>query len=92
MASISELNVNGTTYEIKDKVAREASDVEYPIPVNKGGTGAKTEAEARTNLGLGIASTKGVDTSFSNVSSTNVPTTAAVASYVGNIETLLAAI
>lgn len=37
------------------------------LPVNKGGTGATTAAEARTNLGLGNAATRAVGTSAGNV-------------------------
>ena len=53
------------------------------IPINKGGTNATTAADARTNLGLGGAAVKAVDTSISAAStSTNLPTSQAVASFV----------
>ena len=54
-------------------------------PVTEGGTGATTAADARTNLGLGAAALKEVDTTIGNGSeSVNLPTSAAVASFVEN--------
>lgn len=51
--------------------------------IQTGGTGAQTAAGARTNLGLGDAAVKGVDSSIAAASSsTNLPTSAAVASFV----------
>ena len=37
------------------------------LPISKGGTGATTAAEARTNLGLGSAATRNVGTQDGNV-------------------------
>lgn len=57
------------------------------LPVNKGGTGGESAATARTNLGLGSAAVKDVDVSITeDSSSTNIPTTAAVANFVKNRE------
>ena len=50
------------------------------LTVPQGGTGANNESDARTNLGLGAAATKGVVTSIST--STDLPTAAAVKTYV----------
>jgi len=51
--AIKTITVDGTTYPI-------GVDVTYingTLPISKGGTGATTAAEARTNLGLGTAAT-----------------------------------
>lgn len=53
------------------------------LPVNKGGTGGTSAATARTNLGLGSAAIKNIDVAIAKgSSSTNIPTTAAIASFV----------
>lgn len=52
-------------------------------PLTEGGTGATTASDARTNLGLGGAAVKAVDTSISDASSSaNLPTSEAVAAFV----------
>lgn len=61
-----------------------STDISGIIPVVKGGTGANNAEDARTNLGLGEAATRGVATSIST--STNVPTAAAVKTYVDSTE------
>ena len=50
------------------------------VPVAKGGTGATTAAAARTNLGLGSAAVASTSASVDN--NTNLPTGAAIQSYV----------
>lgn len=62
-----------------------AANVSGTVAVANGGTGATTAANARTNLGLGGAAVKSVDTSFTGSStSTNLPTTAAVVAALKN--------
>lgn len=62
-----------------------AANVSGTVAVSHGGTGATTAANARTNLGLGGAATKSVDTSFTGSStSSSLPTTAAVVTALKN--------
>ena len=54
------------------------------LPLSKGGTGAATASAARTNLGLGTASTKGVATAVAS-GNTNLVTSGAVYSAVNSL-------
>lgn len=58
--------------------------IEGTLPLSKGGTGAKTAAGARTNLGLGTAATKGVATTIAS-GGTNLVTSGAVYSAINNL-------
>ena len=61
------VTINGTSLSIPalGKLLQKGSN--GALPVNQGGTGATNAADARTNLGLGNAATKGVGTSSGNV-------------------------
>ena len=73
-ADIADLNENFETID---------EQLGGTIAIAKGGTGATTAAGARTNLGLGAAAEKGVDTSIEAASeSAKLPTSAAVAAFV----------
>ena len=69
----------------------DAPEIEIPtstaLPVSSGGTGATTAAEARTNLGLGSASTYNVVSSVQDDS--NLVTNGAVYRYVNHTRTQL---
>lgn len=80
MAEISKLKLpNGDVYDLKVSV----DHISGQLPVTKGGTGASTAASARENLGLGTAATSNVSNSVGNDS--NLPTGAAIQTYVTNI-------
>lgn len=55
--------INAMTQELYQGLPTAAE----PLPVNKGGTGGKNAADARTNLGLGTAATADVGTASGNV-------------------------
>ena len=57
------------------------------LPVSRGGTGATTAANARTNLGLGAASTYGVTTSATNGSTSLITSGAVYTALTGKSDT-----
>lgn len=61
------VTINGTSLSIPalGKLLQKGSN--GALPVNQGGTGATTAADARTNLGLGSSATKDVGTAAGNV-------------------------
>lgn len=79
MAEISKITLpNGQSYDLKVYV----DHISGTLPITKGGTGATTAPTARTNLGLGTAATYNTSTSVGN--DTNLPTGAAIRTYVTN--------
>lgn len=50
------------------------SQLSSPVPLDKGGTGAASAAQARTNLGLGTAATRDVTSGGGDVTAGRVPT------------------
>lgn len=61
--------INAMTQEIYENLPTASA----PLPVNKGGTGAKTPADARSNLGLGSAATKSVGVASGNIQDVSAP-------------------
>ena len=79
MAEISKITLpNGQSYDLKVYV----DHISGTLPITKGGTGAITSTTARTNLGLGSAATYNASTSVGN--DANLPTGAAIKTYVTN--------
>jgi hypothetical protein len=59
---------NGFVNQFGNKLAALGTTGNYDVlPVDKGGTGGATQAEARTSLGLGTASTRGVGVAATNL-------------------------
>lgn len=77
MADISKITLpNGQEYDLKVYVEHFSGT----LPISKGGTGGTSAAAARTNLGLGSAALASTAASVGN--NTNLPTGAAVQSYI----------
>lgn len=83
MAEISKIILpDGSEYDIK-VYEQHFSGI---IPITKGGTGGATAAVARSNLELGTAATSDTTNVVNN--NTNLPTGAAVQTYVSNYITV----
>lgn len=65
-AASSETNASNSA----DEAAISAASISLPIPVSSGGTGATTQANARTNLGISAANTP--NTPAGNIAATTV--------------------